>query len=40
MIHWESCVMATISVLITYMGIKIIDRLFERTDNKKKNSLF
>jgi hypothetical protein len=26
--------------LITYTGIKVIDRLFEKTDTKKKNSIF
>ena len=27
-------------VLFTYLGIKVINRVFERTDRKKKNSLF
>ena len=40
MIDWGTYVAVTISVLVTYIGIKIINRLFDKTEVKKKNSLF
>jgi hypothetical protein len=38
-ISWNTMVMIVVSVLATHAGIKIINKLFERT-TKKKNSLF
>jgi hypothetical protein len=40
MIDWITGITVSICVLVTYVGIKVINRLFERTDSKKKNSLF
>ncbi len=40
MIDWITGITVSICVLVTYTGIKVINRLFERTDTKKKNSLF
>lgn len=40
MIDWETCIVISACVLVTYMGIKIINKLFDKTNNKKKNSLF
>lgn len=40
MIDWGEGLIISVYILVTYIGIKIINRLFERTDNKKKNSLF
>ena len=40
MIDWVTCITVSACVLFTYTGIKVIDRLFERTDTKKKNSIF
>ena len=40
MINWGEGLIVSICILITYIGIKVINRLFERTDTKKKNSLF
>lgn len=39
MLDWITALIVVVSVLVTYIGIKIINKLFE--DNKKnKNSLF
>ena len=40
MINWGEGLIVSVYILITYIGIKVINRLFERTDTKKKNSLF
>lgn len=40
MIDWGQGLIISAYILITYIGIKIINRLFEKTDSKKKNSLF
>jgi hypothetical protein len=40
MIDWGEGLIVSVCILITYVGIKVINRLFERTDTKKKNSLF
>jgi hypothetical protein len=40
MIDWVEGLIISVCVLITYIGIKVINRLFEKTDSKKKNSLF
>jgi hypothetical protein len=40
MINWGEGLIISVCVLVTYIGIKIINRLFEKTDSKKKNSLF
>lgn len=40
MIDWMTGMIISLCVLLTYAGIKVINRLFEKTDTKKKNSLF
>lgn len=40
MIDWGEGLIVSVYILIIYVGIKVINRLFERTDTKKKNSLF
>ena len=40
MIDWGEALIISVCILVTYIGIKIINRLFEKTDSKKKNSLF
>jgi len=40
MIDWVTGITVSICILFTYVGIKVINRLFEKTDAKKKNSLF
>jgi hypothetical protein len=40
MIDWATGITVSVFVLVTYIGIKVINRMFEKTDNKKKNSLF
>jgi hypothetical protein len=40
MIDWITGITVSACVLVTYVGIKVINRMFEKTDNKKKNSLF
>jgi hypothetical protein len=40
MLDWELCVIISACVLVTYMGIKVINRVFDNTVSKKKNSLF
>ena len=40
MVDWATGITVSICVLVTYTGIKVINRLFEKTDTKKKNSLF
>lgn len=40
MIGWGEGLIISVCILITYTGIKVINRLFEKTDTKKKNSLF
>lgn len=37
---WETVGMILVLVLGIYAGIKLVNRLFEKTDKKKKNSLF
>lgn len=37
---WETVGMILVLVLGVYAGVKFINRLFERSDKKKKNSLF
>lgn len=36
----EMCLVVSVCVMATYAGILLINRLFERTDKKKKNTLF
>lgn len=36
---WEHVLMLTVLVLVSYVGIKIINKIFDN-NNKKKNSLF
>lgn len=36
----ETCLVVSVCVMVTYAGILFINRLFERTDKKKKNTLF
>lgn len=38
--NWESVGMILVLVLGIYAGIKTLNRLFDRTEKKKKNSLF
>ena len=40
MIEWVTGVTVSVFVLVTYAGIKVINKMFEKTDSKKKNSLF
>lgn len=40
MIDWVTGITVSVCVLVTHVGIKVINRMFEKTDNKKKNSLF
>jgi hypothetical protein len=37
---WETVGMILVLVLGIYAGIKLLNRLFDSTDKKKKNSLF
>ena len=39
MFTWNTAAMIVVSVLTIHAGIKVINKLFERT-SKKKNSLF
>lgn len=38
-VNWNTVAMINVTVLGIYAGIKLIDKLFDRT-GKKKNSLF
>jgi hypothetical protein len=38
-INWNTTMMVIVSVLSIHAGIKLINKLFDKT-NKKKNSLF
>jgi hypothetical protein len=40
MIDIETCLIVSVCVVLTYTAIKLVNRLFDRTDKKKKNSLF
>ena len=40
MIDLGTCLIVSACVIFTYTSIKFIDRLFDRTDKKKKNALF
>ncbi len=40
MIVIGTCLVVSVSVLLTYTGIKFVNLWFDRTDKKKKNSLF
>lgn len=36
----EACLVVSVCVMATYAGILFINRWFEKTDKKKKNTLF
>jgi len=38
--NWEHTAMVIVTVVITYGGIKLIDRWFNHTDRKHKKTLF
>ena len=37
---WEHVAMITVLILTNYISVKIIDRVFERGERKKSNSLW